>query len=88
MTSSLPQLLRSRLPSSKYFMTISKIKKSDFIEIDAQKGTMNVKISNKLLDKRLVSYTSTDYSSGYGRELFKTNRSQVTSSDKGAISIG
>ena len=67
---------------------ISKIKKSDFIEIDAQKGTMNVKISNKLLDKRLVSYTSTDYSSGYGRELFKTNRHQVTSSDTGAISIG
>ena len=67
---------------------ISKIQKSDFIEIDAQEGTMNVKINNKILDKRMVSYTNTDYSSGYGRELFKTNRNQVTTSDTGAISIG
>jgi phosphogluconate dehydratase len=66
---------------------ISKIKNSDIIEIDAQKGTMKVKVSNDILNKRQSFISDTEDTSGYGRELFKLNRSQVSSSETGAISI-
>ena len=66
---------------------ISKIQNSDIIEIDAQKGTMNVKVSNDILNKRQAFISDTEDASGYGRELFKLNRSQVSSSETGAISI-
>ena len=66
---------------------ISKIQNSDIIEIDAQKGTMNVKVSNDILNKRQAFISDTEDTSGYGRELFKLNRSQVSSSETGAISI-
>ena len=66
---------------------ISKIQNSDIIEIDAQKGTMNVKVSNDILNKRQAYISDNENTSGYGRELFKLNRSQVSSSETGAISI-
>ena len=40
-------------------------------------------------DQLVKNYISPEeYKSGYGRELFKNNRAQVTNSENGAISIG
>ena len=75
-------------PETKQGGIISKIQNSDIIEIDAQKGTMNVNVSNDDLNKRQTCISNTVDTFGYGRELFKQNRSQVSSSETGAISIG
>ena len=66
---------------------ISQIKDSDIIEIDVNTKTINVKQNKK---NRLVkNYISPEENkNGYGRELFRNNRAQVTNSENGAISIG
>ena len=74
-------------PETKQGGIISKIQNSDIIEIDAQKGTMNVNVSNDDLNKRQTCISNTVDTFGYGRELFKQNRRQVSSSETGAISI-
>ena len=75
-------------PETKQGGIISKIRNSDIIEIDAQKGTMNVNVSNDDINKRQTCISNSVDTFGYGRELFKQNRSQVSSSETGAISIG
>jgi phosphogluconate dehydratase len=75
-------------PETKQGGIISKIQNSDIIEIDAQKGTMNVNVSNDDINKRQTCISNSVDTFGYGRELFKQNRSQVSSSETGAISIG
>ena len=66
---------------------ISQIKDSDIIEIDVNTKTLNVKQNNKnQLVKNFIS--PEEYNNGYGRELFRNNRAQVTNSENGAISIG
>ena len=74
-------------PETKQGGIISKIQNSDIIEIDAQKGTMNVNVSNDDLNKRQTCISNTVDTFGYGRELFKQNRCQVSSCETGAISI-
>ena len=74
-------------PETKQGGIISKIQNSDIIEIDAQKGTMNVNVSNDDLNKRQICISNTVDTFGYGRELFKQNRCQVSSCETGAISI-
>ena len=66
---------------------ISQIKDSDIIEIDVNTKTFNVKQNNK--NQLVKNYISPEeYKCGYGRELFRNNRAQVTNSENGAISIG
>ena len=66
---------------------ISQIKDSDIIEIDVNTKTLNVKQNNK--NQLVKNYISPEeYKNGYGRELFRNNRAQVTNSENGAISIG
>ena len=46
-----------------------------------------VKQNNK--NQLVKNYISPEeYKNGYGRELFRNNRAQVTNSENGAISIG
>ena len=65
---------------------ISQIKDSDIIEIDVYTKTINVKKNKNRLVKNYIS--PEEYKNGYGRELFRNNRAQVTNSENGAISIG
>ena len=66
---------------------ISQIKDSDIIEIDVNTKTLNVKQNNE--NQLVKNYNSPEeYKNGYGRELFRNNRAQVTNSENGAISIG
>ena len=67
---------------------ISKILDNDIIEINANKGFMNLKISKEIFNKRLVHPIDLkNYKTGYGRQLFNSFRENVSSAELGAISF-
>ncbi len=64
---------------------IAKIKDGDMILLDANKGVLELQISEKELAKReLAEYDLTSEHVDMGREMFSAFREQVDESDKGA----
>ena len=68
--------------------SLNRIINGDIIQLDANKGTLNVKIDSQEFEKRQIE--PIDYSThhtGMGRELFSGFRMRVTSAEEGASSF-
>jgi phosphogluconate dehydratase len=68
---------------------LAKIRDGDIVRVDAQAGTLEVKVEKSTLDARRASVpdlTANGY--GLGRELFTLFRQAVSAADTGASVLG
>ena len=62
---------------------LSKIKNGDIVQLDSEKGTLNVNVTDQEMNDRIPEEISV-LNEGCGRELFNVLRSSLSSSKEGA----